>query len=191
MSLSKDMRRAGTNLNSEEKLMASFIKYEQIFKKYKFHLLIILLIVAGFLSYSYINATIEQNNLKKANEAFLILQKDPSNENALSQLKQHNQKLYQLFMVHKKLNEKDFDHSQNYTATAQVSDIASYHKSLRQQKLTNYDGMYNDLANLIEGYHLLKNSEHEKAKLALSKIPQDSQLSQNVKILMHYANSEK
>lgn len=89
------------------------------------------------------------------------------------------------------LNEKDLDHSQNYTATAQTGDIANYHKNLQQQSLTDYDGMYNDLAKLIKGYHLLKSGEVQQARSALSKIPQDSQLSANVEILMHYVNGGK
>ena len=189
MSLAKDMKRTGASLSSEEKLMASFIRYEQFFKKYKYILLLGVIFIIGVIGYNYVDETLKQNSLKKANEAFLVLQTQPDNAEALQQLKDNNQKLYQLYTLHKKLNAKDFDHSQNYTATAQTSDISSYHKSLQNDSLGNYDGMYNDLANLIKGYHLLKSGDIKNARNALSKIPSDSQLSANVQILMHYVQS--
>lgn len=186
MSLTRDMKRSGTKLTSEEKLMASFIKYEQVFKKYKYHLLIIVLIVAAYIGYSFIDSSLKQSSLKKANEAFLTLQQDPSNAQALEQLAKHNEKLYQLFTINQKLNAKQTNDLENYSASVEITDIASYHNNLHNQTLTDYDGLYNDLANLIKGYHLLKSGEINQAKNILKSIPKDSELSANVDILLHY-----
>jgi uncharacterized protein (UPF0333 family) len=182
------MKKVGGSLTSEEKLMASFIKYEQFFKKYKFHLLAIVLIIVGAIAYNAVDSALKQSSLKKANEAFLTLKSDPDNAQALEDLKNNNEKLYTLYVIHRKLNEKDTDLRQNYTATAEVTDIAAYHEAIIKEDLGNYDGLYNELAHLIEGYHLLKNGKNEEAVNVLGKIPADSQLSANVKILMHYAN---
>jgi hypothetical protein len=182
------MKKVGGSLNSEEKLMASFIKYEQFFKKYKFHLLGIAFIIIAAIAYNAIDSALKQSSLKKANEAFLTLKSDTSNAQALETLKNNNEKLYTLYVVHQKLNEKDLELSQNYTATAEVSDIAAYHNAIANEDMGNYDGLYNELAYLIEGYHLLKNGKNEDAVRVLGKIPAQSQLSANVKILMHYAN---
>jgi len=186
LSLTRDMKRSRTKLTSEEKLMASFIKYEQLFKKYKYHLLIIILIIAAYLGYALIDSNLKQSSLKKANEAFLTLQQDPNNQEALEKLALNNEKLYQLFVINQKLNASQPAGLENYFASAEVADIVSYHSNLQNNTLSDYDGLYNDLADLIKGYHLLKSGEINQARTILKSIPQNSELYANAKVLLHY-----
>ncbi|MGM0622524.1 MAG: hypothetical protein ACQESH_00740 [Campylobacterota bacterium] len=190
MSLTREIKRAGEPLSSEEKLMASFIKYEQFFKKYKYHLLIILIAIIGLIGYMFIDSSLKQSSLKSANEAFLTLKQNPSDTDALRQLEQNNEKLYQLYMLNSALKNKEYEGLSKLSATAEIQDIASYHQKLQSQDLESYSGVYRDLANLIQGYHLLKSGELDAAHAVLSNIPQDSQLASNVKILQHYIVSK-
>ena len=190
MSLTREIKRAGEPLSSEEKLMASFIKYEQFFKKYRYQLLIILIAIIAFVGYMFVDASLKQSSLKSANEAFLTLKENPNDKEALRQLEQNNEKLYQLYMLNTALHSEDYEGLSKFNATAQIQDIASYHQKLQSQELQSYTGVYKDLADLIQGYHLLKSGELDAADAVLSNIPQDSQLASNVKILQHYITSK-
>lgn len=190
LSLSRDIKRANAPMTSEEKLMASFIKYEQFFKKYKFQLIALLIAIVAFVGYIFVDSKLHQSSLKKANEAFLILQAQPDDTQALQQLQQNNEKLYQLFVLNQTLNEGRVDGISNLNATAHIEDVATYHQKLDEGDLSSYQGLYSDLANLVQGYHLLKMGNIDKARVALSKIPQDSELASNVAILNHYMKAD-
>jgi len=186
LSVTKNVKQNKMQLTSEEKLMASFIKYEQLFKKYRYHLLILLLIIAAYLSYSVIHSNLKQSSLKKANEAFLILQQDPNNQEALEKLAKNNEKLYQLFIINQKLNASQLDGLKNYFASSEIADIVSYHNHLQNNTLSEYDGLYSDLAKLIRGYQLLRSGEINQARTILKSIPKDSNLYANASMLLHY-----
>ncbi len=167
--------------------MTGFIKFEQFFKRYKYIIIaaaaLLILAVGAYFVQSYL----QQDRLKKANKAFITLQKDPSDTQALSALKENNEKLYQLFMVNRQIKENNLNALLDYDKTQEVRDIGSYHTKLKTDSLHEYEGLYRDLANLIEGYHLLKEQEFKQASAKLGAIPEDSILSQQANRLLHYS----
>jgi hypothetical protein len=128
----------------------------------------------------------QRDSLKQANQAFITLQKDPENTKALQRLKQNNEKLYQLFMVNRQIKQNNLNALLDYDKTKQIRDISSYHTKLKTDSLNEYQGLYRDLANLIEGYHLLKQQKFKEAKAKLEAISEDSMLAQNAQRLLHY-----
>ncbi len=186
MSIKDEIKNVQAELSGEEKLLSNFIKSEQFFKKYKLHIISILTVVIVAVAGTYINTYLQHAKLKTANEAFLALKENPSDDKALQTLKENNEKMYQLFLLNQAIKEKKYKDATQYNASKEIKDIANYHKLLGEKQLQNYTGLYEELALLIEGYHLLKKHKFDEAKTALAKIPEDSTLAPNVDILMHY-----
>ena len=175
------------SLSSEEKMMTGFIKFEQFFKRYKYIIIAAVVAVIVAIGAYFVQSYMHQSSLKKANEAFITLQKDPQNTQALATLQQHNQKLYQLFKINQEINNKNLNALLEYDSTQEIRDIASYHTKLKTDSLGEYEGLYRDLANLIEGYHLLKERKFKQARAKLQAIDENSMLSQNAQTLLHYS----
>jgi len=181
-----DINDVKKELSSDEKLLESAFKLETIYKKYKYAIWG----VAGALIVAYsgtqISDYLERTRLESANSAFLSLQSNPNNKQALATLKEKNPNLYELYMLSHSANNQDektleeLSHSSNDI----VSDISAY--TLSVMKKTPKDSkMYHELALIEQAYLAIKAKDFKKAKDKLALIDARSPVANIAKLLQH------
>ena len=181
-----DINDVKKELSSDEKLLESAFKLETIYKKYKYAIWG----VAGALIVAYggtqITNYLEKTRLESANSAFLTLQTNPSDKQALSTLKEKNPKLYELYMLSRSANSQDektleeLSHSSNDI----VADISAYTISV-MKKTPKDSKLYHELALIEQAYLAIKAKDFKTAKAKLSLIDTRSPVSNIARLLQH------
>jgi len=186
MSIKDELQHVKVELSSDEKILESAFKLERVYKKYKKLIwgLVILAIlgIGGSMGWK----AYQQNTLLAANDAFLTLQKDPGNAEALAVLKAKNPELFSLFQLQEALKKKSAAQLKALENTRDpvVSDIAKYHAALLEGKVVD-SVYYHDMAVIIEAYDDLKAGRKSEAKSKLSLIAETSPLAKIARLLKH------
>ena len=182
-------------LNAEEKFFENAVKTERFFNKYKKQLMLLAIAVAvavsGNVAYEYIKTSKAQS----ANAAFLILQSNSDDKQALADLKDNDPKLYDLYMLSnaiKKGDLKALEELKSSKALA-VSDLATYHLASLQKNLNGLNTYANDenaidkdMALTQSAVLLMEQNKIEEADRKLASVPSNSPVYSVAKSLMHY-----
>lgn len=190
MSVKENIEVIKEGLKTEEKFLELGIKAEKFFKKYKSKLLFGGALVLGLVGFSVINSTIEDNNILESNEVYLQLLKNTGDKNLLSELKEKNKNLYELFVVQTAIKNEDKQALSQKFDDKILRDIASYQLAILEQKPSEYTNSsyttLQDLAVVLEAFNLIKEDKVQLAHKKLAFISLDSPLSNIVKSLLHY-----
>ena len=191
MSLKENIDYIKEELNTEEKFLEKFIKFEQFYKKNKKVILGLAgIFVVGIFAYS-INNFIQQQKLEKSNKAYLIVLKNPADSANLSILKNNNKKLYEVyqFQMALKNGNKDIDSGVDF-----LSDLSIYYKATNGKdinQLNDYSlsskALLKDVAIFNEAYLLMKDNKIDEAKNRLSLISNESSIKELSNMLLHYS----
>ena len=186
MSLKDDVKYVKEELSSDEKLLESAFKLERLYKKYRVAIwgvaLLILLGVGGNLAYS----SYREYRLGKANEALLVLKKNPGDTAALEQLRSNNPKLYALYLYATAVSKeqpkvlKEASISQDPI----LSDLARYHEAVLAAKAGD-SRYYPDLSRIEQAYVALKAGKKENARQLLALIGENSPVAGIARLLRH------
>jgi hypothetical protein len=123
----------------------------------------------------------------------MTLLSDPNNAQALSLLKQKNEKLYTMYELQLALTTNDKDvltRLSNATDTV-VSAIASYGLSQVDKQSVPKGELFAGMVALQEGYALLKDAKINEAKVKFAQIDINSPLKQVAQNLEHYQGLKK
>jgi hypothetical protein len=187
VSIKDELQHVKDELTGDEKILESAFKLERLYKKNKGLIWAVVLLVAlGFGGTAAWNAY-QQNKIDTANEAFLVLQKDPKNTSAIASLKSNNPKLHALFQLSQALKSGSKDQL-NQIATssdALVADIAKYHAAALDGRAVD-SVYYHDLTVVEEAYVDLQAGKKSEAKNKLSLIAEDSPVAKIAQLLRHY-----
>ena len=191
MSLKENIEAVKTELNTEEQFLESMIKFERVFKKYKYYFItlavVIILFTIGYNIQNYLN----QQRLNASNSAFIKLQKDPNDKTAIATLKENNNRLYTLLTMQTLMKEgKSIDKSSLDDIQKSLLEYYEASSSLNKEKLSAYANSDNpilkDFATLQEGYLFLKEKNFKTANIKFSQIPVNSPLKDISKSFSHY-----
>ncbi len=194
MGLKENIDAVKKEISTEEQFLGSIIKAEGFFKKYK-NLLIAfaaLLIVAALANIFY--KTSKEKNFIASNEAYVTLQTNPSNKDALEILKSKNPKLYELFLFSSEIKSADASKLESLKSKLTdpiLKDLLSYQaSSLLEKDLSSYSvkqkALLKEFAKIQEAYILLKDGKTKDAAVILSLISANSPLAQMAQSLKHY-----
>jgi predicted negative regulator of RcsB-dependent stress response len=193
LGIKENLQAVKEEISTEEQFLEGMIKSERFFKRNKKYLLAILVVcVVGSIGYS-IQTMMEINRLKQSNEAYMTLLSDPNNAQALSLLKQKNEKLYTMYELQLALTTNDKDvltRLSNATDTV-VSAIASYGLSQVDKQSVPKGELFAGMVALQEGYALLKDAKINEAKVKFAQIDINSPLKQVAQNLEHYQGLKK
>lgn len=193
MGIKENLQAVKEEISTEEQFLEGMIKSERFFKRNKKYLLAILVVcVVGSIGYS-IQTMMEIDRLKQSNEAYMTLLSDPNNAQALSLLKQKNEKLYTMYELQLALTTNDKDvltRLSNATDTV-VSAIASYGLSQVDKQSVPKGELFAGMVALQEGYALLKDAKINEAKVKFAQIDINSPLKQVAQNLEHYQGLKK
>lgn len=189
MSLKENLDYVKEELNAEEKFFEGSVKAEHFFKKYK--VLIISGVSLAIVAFATITITdyLKEENKKEANIAFNKVLKNPTNKEAISVLKEKNNKLYQIaqYMQAKEEN-KEIEVDVKY-----LKELVSYQKAVKSRDINklNAVSMQNDFllkefAIFNKALLLTEESKFEDARATLKLIPQTSAVNDLVNVLKHY-----
>ncbi len=192
MGLKENVEAVKKELGAEEQFLESMIKTEGFFKKYKKFLIATgVILVVGFLGYQGYQYT-KQEALISSNEAYVVLQNNADDKEALAILRSQNSALYELFIFSQDITSDNLQKLETLKANINDSilhDLVTYQKitlSSNLKELISYaqgqDVLLKDLATIDAAFILFQNDEGEKARGLLSQISSSSslyQLSQN------------
>jgi hypothetical protein len=188
MGLKENIDAVKKELSTEEQFLESVIKAEGFWKKYKKLILsAVTLLIVGVLAYT-LYQSIQERNLIAANEAYMTLQTNPGDSEALAILESKNPKLYELFLFSSQIKKGDFD---SKVTDPILQDLLAYQKaSSSKSGLKEYSQKQNALlkefASLQEVYLLFKDGKSKEAKAILDQISENSSLGQLAQSLKHY-----
>ena len=173
-------------LSGDEKVLENVFRLETIYKKYKFIIWAVVIGLILFFVGRNVIQSMHEAKLEEANSAFLVLQKNDGDSEALAILKEKNPALFELFSYAKASKNKNIEVLNRLRGSTNtvVADASEYTVSTLEKKSSN-SMLYSELA-IIEGAYLaIKSGDIKSAKTKLSLIPEDSALSMLASVLKH------
>ena len=162
-------------LSGDEKMLASAFKAEKIYKKHKIKIFVVVGIVIAYFAGTAIMKMIAQDKREKANTAYLVLQKDAKNSDALNSLKTNNPALFELFSYQEAVKATDTVLLKSLSTSKNeiISDLSAYHLAVIEGKPS--DSKFNaDIAKVHNAALLIKEGKTIEAKEELELISEDS-----------------
>jgi len=185
LSLKDDLQGVKQEFDTEEKMIENYIKGERFFKRYKkIFIAVGLSLLLGGAGYTGFNVW-QENLIEESNIAYNILLKNPNDKDALAKLKSNNELLYNHYMFSQAIKNSDTNILQatilkNIPIISDISkfQLASISKDINKIKeyQANKDGIYKELAIILEAGYYIENKDSQNAINALSKIPVESPL---------------
>ena len=194
MGIKEDIESIKTEIVGESRMLEYFIHSEKFFKKYK--MVIISGVVATVLTVSAVKTMsyLDEQNLLAANESYIAVLSDPTNTQALSDLKDKNPNLHKLYLFQQASKANDVTAlaamSNNGDITGKLASYQLYSINNDTARLSSNameeNGVLKDLSALEAAYLHFKAGNIEKAQLDLAKVPFDSQFKRNADAMAHY-----
>jgi hypothetical protein len=195
LSLKENVAMVREELNSEEKMLESAIKAEQFVKKYKNLLMIGAIVVALGIGANIAYEVKKEADTTSANAALSILQKNPSDADALQTLQTLNPDLYALWQLSQALENSDvaaLKTLEDSKATA-IADVAAYHAAVKERDIAALEryvlqpsAIYKEMATLELAFLLMKNDRVDEARSKLETFSSESPLYRQAQSLLHY-----
>ncbi len=187
MSIKDNVNYVKQELSGDEKVLESALKIETYYKKHKLTIWALIALIALFFGGKALYSGIRDMQLESANEAFLTLQKDPKNSEALDTLKSKNPALFELYSYAEAINSKDSAAltSLSSSANPMIADLSAYHSAVLANKSGN-SVYYKEMSLIEEAYVALKAGKVKEAKVKLEMIDADSPIAPVAQLLKHY-----
>ena len=173
-------------LSGDEKVLESAFKLETIYKKHKVVIWAVIMALVLFFVGKTIMQSMQEAKLAEANSAFLVLQEDAEDAEALAALKENNPSLFELF-TYAQANKKKDTKTLALLATSSdtiLADASAYAAATLENK-PKASVLYKEMAILEEAYILLKSKDMKGAKEKLTLIDERSPLYKIASFLLH------
>jgi hypothetical protein len=186
VSIKDDVKYVKTELTGDEKVLESAFKLEELYKKYKY----IIWGVAGAVLFYFLAQTamqsIKEAKLEAANSAFLTLQQDPNNLEALEILEAKNPSLFELYTFSKAASDKDAKVLTLLSSSTNevIADSSQYTAAVIKEEAVD-STLYKELALLEDAYLAIKSGDIQSAKAKLELIDERSSLQMLTQLLEH------
>lgn len=186
MSLKDDVNYVTKELSGDEKVLESAFKLETLYKKHKLKLWGLLIVVVGFFATTAVMDAVHESKLYSANEAFLSLQTNSDDKEALESLKENNPALFELYSYSQAVKNEDVKalSALRSSDNSLIADASGYSAGVLAQKPVS-SKLYHEMTLFEEGYLLIQSGNREKAKQTLDKIDERSALGVVAKFLKH------
>ena len=187
MSISETINEAKKELSNDEHMLASAFKLEKLYKKHKIKLYSVLTIATLYLVGMAIMDAVAQQKLVTANSAYLTLEKEPKNKEALNELKSNNPLLFALQTYQEAIKNSDIEALKTLSTNPNkiIADLSSYHLAVLEGKPSQSE-LYNGFSQVRNASLLIKEGKIEEAKNELDFIGEDSPVYNISKMIKHY-----
>lgn len=186
MSIQDDVNYIKKELSGDEKILESAFKIETLYKKHKVKVGAGILAVFVFFAGTAIQENMHEAKLLEANKAFLSLEENANDAEALKNLKENNPALFDLYSYTQAVKNKDTK-ALDALATSKntvISDVSAYASSMLNEK-PNDSVLYNDMALFTQAYLAIDAGDTKSAKVKLDQIDERSPLATITGFLKH------
>ena len=192
MSIKNNFNYIKNEMSSDGQLLENTLKLEMFYKKYKYIIWILLIVlIIGAISYQ-IHSYYNGKNIQKYSSLYTQLLKDTNNASLQAELKSGNAELYDLFILQQALKNGNIgqfmevkDSKDNIISSIALYHIGSFERDL--EMLKNVDKYtLGDLSKLQQAYILINENKINDAKIILGGIAKDSNLAEFANLLSHY-----
>ncbi len=186
MSIKDDVNYVKKELSGDEKILESAFKIEEIYKKYKLLIWTLAIALLLFFVGKVAMEAMHEKKLDEANSAFLTLQENAEDKDALSELKEKNPALFEFFSYAQAVKKQDSKalatlmHSKNEV----IADSSKYISATLEGKSTD-SKLYKEMALFQAAYLAIKAGDTQTAKEKLELIGEGSSLSTLALLLKH------
>jgi len=195
LSLKEDIQGVKEQLTAEEQFLENSIIVERFAKKYKKLIFgaigaVVVVVLAGTAYNMQVDAT-----KVDANAAFLLLQKDPSNESKITELRRLNPQMYDLFLLNSAVENSDLESLKKLSNSSNgvISDIATYQIATIDENLAELesysmkqDALYKDFSLLNSALLLMQKGDITSAHQKLNSITSESPMFKVAQSYLHY-----
>lgn len=197
MSVKKNLDFIKDEFSSDEKIIENAFRIELLYKRYKHIIWGALIVVVAFAVFVGVKGLIVESNAQKSSAILAKLLETPDDENLRASLQKSNENLYNFFLLKESLDKGNTADLQGLSEAKNefVKYLATYHLGSfeRDSALLDKSDKYalGDFAKLESAYIMIQNGKISDAKNILNTIPQDSQLIEIAKILVHSTITKK
>ena len=186
MSIQDDVKYVKKELSGDEKVLESAFKIEELYKKYKLVVWVVVAAVILFFVGSTVMSAIKQAKLEDANSAFLTLQSKADDAQALETLKTKNPALFELYTFSQAAKNSDAKTLNSLTSNKNsiIADSSKYTAASIDKKPVD-SKLYKEMSLLEEAYVSIKDGDVKNAKAKLELIDERSPLSMLARLLEH------
>jgi len=186
VSLKDDVKYVKEELSSDEKILESAFRLEQFYRKHriKIYALLAVLILGGGGKLAY--DSYQDHQRLVANEALLRLEKNPTDTQALTELKSANPRLYTLYRYSVAVESGKVGLLKETAASddSRVADLSRYHEAVLSSRAGD-SRYYSDLSKVEKAYLALKAGRKEEARQVLALIGENSPVAGVARLLRH------
>ena len=186
MSIQDDVKFVKKELSGDEKILESAFKVEELYKKYKFIIWgVVVVVILLFAGKAGMDA-MDEAKLADANRAFLTLQTKADDAQALKTLKEKNPALFELFSYSEAVKKQDVSalNSLAGSKNAVIADSSKYVVATLENKSSD-SKLYKEMALLEEAYLAIKAGDTKNAQVKLELIDERSSLAALASLLKH------
>jgi outer membrane protein assembly factor BamD (BamD/ComL family) len=186
VSIKDDVNYVKKELSGDEKVLESAFKLETLYKKHKFKLWGVAIALVVFFGGRAIQETMHEAQLEKANEAFLVLQKNPTDETSFKILEENNPALLELFFYSQAVKNQDAKTLKTLSSSKNeiIADASAYTAGVLTKKPVD-SVLYNEMALFEEAYVAIGAGDVKTAKAKLERIDERSPLAVITGFLKH------
>ena len=186
MSIQDDVNYVKKELSGDEKVLESAFKLESLYKKYKFQLWGVIVVLILFFGGQAVMSALHEAKLVKANEAFLTLQSNSDDANALKVLQENNPALLELYTYAQAVKKEDIKALESLTSSSNsvIADASGYTAGVLKKKPVD-SKLYKEMALFEEAYLSILAGDVKTAQNKLELIDERSSLSVIKEFLKH------
>jgi len=186
VSIKDDVNYVKKELSGDEKVLESAFKLETLYKKHKFKIWGVAIALVVFFGGNAIQETMHKAHLAKANDAFLVLQTNPTDKASFKILEENNPELLELFFYSQAVKNEDAKTLKRLSSSKNVviSDASKYTVGVLAKKPVD-SVLYNEMALFEEAYLAIGAGDVKKAKAKLALIDERSPLAVITGFLKH------
>lgn len=186
MSIKDDVNYVKKELSGDEKVLESAFKIETLYKKHKVKIWGAAVALILFFGGSAVMDAMHEAKLVKANEAFLTLQTNSEDANALKVLKEENPALFELYSYATAVKKQDIAtlESLSKSSNSVISDASEYTAGVLNKKPVD-SKLYREFALFEEAYVAIGAGDIQTAKDKLELIDERSPLGVITSFLKH------
>ena len=165
-------------LSGDEKVLESAFKLETLYKKHKVKLWTVVVALVVFFAGTAIKESIHEAKLEKAHQAFVALQKNSDDAEALKILKENNPALFELYTYAQASTKQDIKALEALSQSSNeiIADASAYTAGVLKKKPVD-SVLYAQMSLFEEAYLAIKSGDVKTAKSKLDEIDERSPLS--------------
>ncbi len=186
MSIKDDVNYVKKELSGDEKVLESAFKLETLYKKHKFKIWGVAIALVLFFGGKAIQESMHATQLKTANEAFLVLQQNPTDKASFKILEENNPALLELFFYSEAVKNQDAKTLKTLSSSKNeiIADASAYTVAVLDKKPVD-SVLYKEMALFEEAYLAIGAGDAKTAKEKLELIDERSPLAVITGFLKH------